>query len=196
MQTIIVKILAAGLLAVSMGANAATIDFSGVQGSNTSPLVLPEATITSTVNILVGPGAASQADGFCFQPGSCDGDGEILFSTVVSNLSFDIDGWDPGDFVEINAYNGPNLVGTLNATANGNLDFSGFGAITRLVFNDSSTGAGVGYSTFLFDAGAVPPPTPGSAAPIPTMSAYGLAVTMLGVLLVASRRLRKTAGRR
>ncbi|MBP6725523.1 MAG: hypothetical protein KA137_11815 [Halioglobus sp.] len=196
MRTIIVKILAAGLLAVSIGANAATIDFSGVQGSNPSPLVLPEATFTSAFPILVGPGAASQADGFCFQPGSCAGDGEILFSTVVSNLSFDVDGWQTGDFVEIRAYNGPNLVGTLNATANSNLDFSSFGAITRLVFDDSSTASGVGYSTFLFDAGAAPPPTPGSAAPIPTMSAYGLVVTMLGLLLVASRRLRKTAGRR
>lgn len=40
-----------------------------------------------------------------------------------------------------------------------------------------------------------PAPAPGPAAPIPTMSAYGLVLTMLGLLLVASRRLR-TLGRR
>jgi hypothetical protein len=195
MRNIPMKMLAAVLLAVSISANADTIDFSGVQGSNPSPLVLPEATITSAVGpVLVGPGAASQVDGFCFLPGGCDGDGEILFSSVVSNLSFDVDGWDSGDFVVIDAYNGPTLVGTLNATANGNLDFSGFGAITRLVFDDSSTSAGVGYSTFLFDSGAPPPPV--SAAPVPTMSAYGLVVTMLGLFVVASRRLRKPANRR
>lgn len=40
-----------------------------------------------------------------------------------------------------------------------------------------------------------PAPAPGAAAPIPTMSSYGLVLTMLGLLLVASRRLR-TSGRR
>jgi hypothetical protein len=193
-RNIIVKMLVVGLFAIATGANADTIDFSGVQGSNTSPLVLPGVTITSPFTILVGPGAASQADGFCFLPGSCDGDGEMLFDSAVSNLTFDVDGWNPGDSVVISAFNGPNLLGALNATANGNLDFSGFGAITRLVFDDSSTGAGVGYSTFLFDSGATPPPA--SAAPVPTMSVYGLMATILGLFVVARGRLRKSAGRR
>jgi hypothetical protein len=37
------------------------------------------------------------------------------------------------------------------------------------------------------------PPTPGPAAPIPTMSAYGLGLTVLGVFVVAVRRLRTLA---
>lgn len=36
----------------------------------------------------------------------------------------------------------------------------------------------------------------GPAAPVPTLPAYGLALTMLGLLLVAARRLRKTTLRR
>jgi hypothetical protein len=144
--------------AVSMPAGAVTIDFSGVQGSQPSPLVLPEATITNLTGttVLVGPGAAGQTDGFCFLNGSnCDADGEMLFSSAVMNLSFDVDGWGTGDFVAISAFDGMTLLGTLNATANGNLDFSAFGTITKLSFDDSSSSAGVGYSTFLYDV-AVP----------------------------------------
>jgi hypothetical protein len=51
--------------AASMSAGAATIDSSasGVQGSNGSPLILPEATIANLTGttVLVGPGAAGVA---------------------------------------------------------------------------------------------------------------------------------------
>ena len=40
--------------------------------------------------------------------------------------------------------------------------------------------------------GPTPGPGPGSAAHIPTMSAYGLALTVLGLLVVAGRRFRQT----
>lgn len=46
-------------------------------------------------------------------------------------------------------------------------------------------------------AGSVPPgPSSGRIAQIPTMSAYGLALTVLGLLLVAGRRIRNTGHRR
>ena len=35
--------------------------------------------------------------------------------------------------------------------------------------------------------------TPASATPVPTMSAYGLVLTMLGLLVAAGRRLRASA---
>ena len=41
-----------------------------------------------------------------------------------------------------------------------------------------------------------PSPPPADATPVPTMSAYGLVLTMLGFLLVAGRRLRASAKRR
>jgi len=184
MMNKIKTLMVAGAVTVAMAAPtaAATIDFSGVQGSNGSPLVLPEATLTNLTGttVLVGSGAAGQADGFCFLSNGCEADGEIVFSTPVTNLSFDVDGWGGGDFVAISAYNGVNLLGTLNATANGNLDFSGLGTITRLFFDDSSTAYGVGYSTFLFDLA--------DSQPVPAPAALGLLGLGLAGLGMARRR--------
>lgn len=156
--------VAAGMLlwTTAFLAQAAVIDFSGVQGFNSNPLVLPEATINnlSGGTVLVGPGAAGQSDGFCFLSGGgrgCENDGEIVFSSAVSNLFLDVDGASPGDSVLIQAFNGPTLVGAIATTVDGTLDFSAFGAITRLFFDDSSIAFGVGYSTITFDT-AVPEP--------------------------------------
>jgi hypothetical protein len=56
---------------------------------------------------------------------------------------------------------------------------------------------------FLLDSGAATwelscsqPVPPGPPKPVPTMSAYGLVLTMLGLLLVATRRLRASARRK
>jgi hypothetical protein len=51
--------------------------------------------------------------------------------------------------------------------------------------------------TCVSDPGPPPPPgaPPGGATQIPTLSAYGLVLTALGLLLVAARRLRKSAKR-
>lgn len=179
MKNLFYGVLCAGAIAMSaaFSVNAATIDFSGVQGSQASPLVLPEATITNLTGttVLVGAGAAGALDGFCFiVGGTCDADGQIDFSSAVSNLSFDIDGWNPGDFVEINAFSGATLLGSLNVTASGNLDFSGFGSITRLTFDDSSSTFGVGYSTFLFDGTTTQVSGPGMLA------LFGLGILGLG----------------
>jgi len=140
----------------TMGAQATGLDFSTVQGSNTATVAVPGsgggtgATINHAASgtILVGPGSAGQVDGFCFLGFGCQADGELVFDAAISNLTFDIDGASSGDSVEISAYNGASLLGSLTFTANGLADFSGYGNITRLFFDDSSTAAGVGYSTF------------------------------------------------
>ena len=145
-------------------AAAATLDFTGLAGNQGASLSLSNATINAFDGgtVLVGVGAANQADGFCFLSSGCETDGEILFDNPISNLSFDVDVASAGDNVEISAFNGGALLGSLTATSNGNLDFSGFGTLTRLFFDDSSTASGVGYSTFEFDDASATIPLPAS----------------------------------
>lgn len=181
-------ILGAAVLSLGMtaGAQAVVLDFSGVQGFQSGTVVVPGtgggpgATInhSSAGSIQVGPGAAGQADGFCFLGSGCQADGEMIFDSAIMNLTFDIDGWNPGDSVEISAFNGAALLGSLTFTANGLADFTSFGTLTRLFFDDSSTGAGVGYSTFTYDAassGVVPVP-----AALPLMAAGVAALGIAG----------------
>ena len=180
------KVFAAGCviaLASSVSVSAATLDFSGVQGFNGNPLILSNATINnlSGGTVLVGPSAAGEADGFCFLlGGSCESDGEIVFNSAVSNLKFDADGFNTGDSTTITAFNGVTSLGSIVATANGNLDFSAFGLITRLFFDDNSTGAGFGFSTFDFNG------SNGGTTPLP--ASLPLFVAGLGTLGLLVRR--------
>lgn len=143
---------------------AATLDFTGITGNQGTELNLPNATLTATTGVVfAGTGAAGEADGFCFTNASvsrCEGDGEISFASTINNLTFDLDAFDPGDDVTISAFLGASLLGSLSFAANGLADFTGFGALDRLVFTDNSTGFGFGFSTFSFDeiTGVVPLP--------------------------------------
>lgn len=180
------KLTALAMVAIlaASGASATTLDFSSVQGNNIDTVSVPGATINhadSGGTILVGPSAAGQADGFCFlelNAFSCEADGELIFDSAVTNLTFDIDGASAGDSVEISAYNGVSLLGSQTFTANGVADFSAFGAITRLFFDDSSTAAGVGYSTITFD---------GSAPIVPLPASLPLLLAGFGVLALRRR---------
>lgn len=181
MKKIFFKIIALGLFLGPMVASADTIEFGGERWVHS--LDLDEATITNldAVGIRVGNWAAGQADGFCFVINDsyntmCRADGEIVFTSIVNNLLFDVDDWHTGDSVLISAYNGDIRVGSLSATSNGILDFSSFGAITRLYFDDSSSydSRGVGYSTFVFD-------TVSSTVPEPaTLALFGLGLAGIG----------------
>ncbi|MCA8868159.1 MAG: VPLPA-CTERM sorting domain-containing protein [Rhodobacteraceae bacterium] len=164
------KLVAALALTVAGSAvSAATIDFVGFgAGTYGSQIVIDGHTITNTSGgqILVGAGAAGEIDGFCsLTPNvySCEADTDITFASVVSNLSFDLDGSNPGDMVTISIYGIANaLLGSLIfTTPDQHIDLSAYGQITRLFFDDNSSGAGYGYSTFQFDTAQVPLPAGG-----------------------------------
>jgi hypothetical protein len=141
-------------------------------------VVLPEATLTSLGTDLYFGGAYADPGSFCAISGSsCEASLEIDFTNPVSNLSFDVGGWDPGDFVELSIFGlGDLLLGTVDINANIiGLDLSGFGTITRLFFADSSTGAGVGYANFEFTFAGVGVPEPG------TLALLGLGLAGIGL---------------
>jgi hypothetical protein len=114
-----------GLMAVS--ANASTIDFSvyptGSLGSNV--LVTPYATFTTTDGIYLNE--ASSSDICAFNSSfSCQGvDMTIDFTSAVTNLSFVAFIHNDFDFVTVTAYNGLNVLGLVNISADGLVDLTG-----------------------------------------------------------------------
>lgn len=128
-----------------------TVFASGNSGSTT--LVTPEATFNSfDSNFFVG--AAGQASEICAlsASGNCEADFEVIFSSDVNNLTLVTSGFNSGDTVEIFAYDLSDfLLGSVTQAANGLVDLSAFSGISRLFFDDSSTGAGFAYDAFTFD---------------------------------------------
>mgnify|MGYP002129735176 CR=1 FL=1 len=91
---------------------------------------------------------------------------------------------DGGDFVALDIFGlGDALLGTVDLTGDVlSLDLSSFGSITRLFFDDSSTGAGFAYSDFSFD----------QTAAVPLPASLPLLAAGMGLLAVARRRSRKS----
>jgi len=122
--------------------------------------------------------------------GNCIGDMEITFSQSVSNLSFDAVGIGGGDLVTISAFNGLTNVGEFTLDGNNSgwaklIDFSAFGDISRLFFDDlGSTRSGVAYNDFYFDSAVV------SAVPLP--AGFPLYAAGIGILGFMGWRRRKT----
>jgi len=189
MKKYLLAAMAAGLIAPAASATTLTLDAFGSGFFGNTVAVAPEATLTSFGSNLFFGGAYFGAPGsFCAISGTtCDADLEISFVAPVANLTFDVGGWDPGDFVALSIFGlGDVLSGSLNIVSNiVGLDLSSYGTITRLFFDDSSTAAGIGYANFSFDLAR-------DSAPIPLPAAGWLLLGGLGVLAAAKRR-RRTA---
>lgn len=162
--------IAACAAALTTGAQAATLDFVGFGAGGYSPsIVVSGATVTNASggSILVGASAAGQANGFCSLTvvgNGCEADTGITFGSVVSSLSFWLDGSDSGDVLSLSIYGiADAFLGTLGFTTPDQLiDLSAFGSITRLAFDDTSSGFGYGYSRFEFVETTAPVPLPAS----------------------------------
>ena len=150
-------------------ASAATLNFESLSSGNlgSSSAVLPQAKISGTGTILytneyfVGQGGSVCSAFTTSTSTSCTGDLQISFTTAVSQLSLEAIGYDNGDNVTISAYAGNSLLGSRQVdTGDGVVDFSAFSGVTKLVFDDQSTGSGFAYGKFSFNSLTSPVPEP------------------------------------
>ena len=158
-------------------ASAASLNFESLSSGNTgsASASLPEAQISGTGTVLytneyfVGNGGSICSAFTTPVSTSCTGDLQITFTTAVSQLSLQAIGFDAGDSVTISAYAGSSLLRSLqfatplDVDTDPNpvlVDFSAFSGVTKLVFDDESSGSGLAYGQFSFTPSVSPVPEP------------------------------------
>lgn len=158
-------------LVASSACYAATLDFreSGVSGRfgdlvGSKVVNLSNAVLTSygadvyidlsgSVNNRNGTVCAVAADFFC------EADWKIDFLIDVFDLTFSSFFAGVGDNVDVMAYLNGALLGSAQVTSDSTLDFSSFGAIDQLFFDDSSSDDGIEFGDFSFaNVASVPLP--------------------------------------
>lgn len=154
--------LAAAVCASAASADTLNFDALPAAQLGSTVLNLPQATITGAGTDLYNLKSAyfgGQGGAICSLTGffTCEADLTIDFTAPVSDLTFETVGYDSGDSVTIRIYAGATLLGSDTVTSDRLVDFSAYSGVTRLFFDDSSTGAGYGYGKFSFTA-AVPEP--------------------------------------
>lgn len=177
-------LLSTALACASASAETLNFDSLPIGDLGTTVLNLPLADIQSTglgstlfaVDYFTGAGGSICA---AYHPApdatSCASDLLINFNSAVSQLSLHTAGFDDGDSVTISAYAGGTLLGSQVVTADGAVDFSTYAGITKLVFDDQSTGSGFAYGNFSFipSASAVPEPTSALLMVLGGVAAFG-----------------------
>ncbi len=167
------KFLTSSLLVMGISAPsfADTLDFSEVASGYTgsTEINLSNATLyTDAPEFYIGySGQYGETNGLgavCAVDGgsSCSFDMEISFTDQVEHLSFSSFVVSGGDQAEVSAYNGTTLLGSMLVSSQDTYDFSAFGLITSLFFDDMTTTAysnGIVYGDFNFETvSAVPLP--------------------------------------
>jgi hypothetical protein len=81
---------------------------------------------------------------------NCQNDMTVKFNGKVKKLSLASAAYDTGDSVTISAYRGKKFVGSTTVSSDGAINLAGLGRITKLEFDDNSTGAGLAFGKFKF----------------------------------------------
>ncbi|MET0101229.1 MAG: hypothetical protein ABW078_05800 [Sedimenticola sp.] len=158
---------------ISMNSQSAMIDASEVVYGGSSVQVLSNATITSSGS----DGFWTNGTAFCaFAPdSSCEQDWSIDFADNISNLFMTSMGVSSGDSVTVSAFLDGSLLGSQIVTTAAIFDFSSFGILDRIEFDDNSTAAGIGWQNITFDVVSdVPVPAP---LALLILGLFGLGVT-------------------
>ncbi|WP_424969924.1 VPLPA-CTERM sorting domain-containing protein [Dinoroseobacter sp. S76] len=179
-------LLTASALTLALGASAASagsLDFTtlGSGTVNGSTALLPEATLTSGADaFFVGANSTNSICALSTSAFNCANDLTVEFSSAVANLSFNVEGWQSGDRIDVTLFDAmSNALETTTILANGVVSFSSTG-VTSIFLDDSSTAFGVSYADWTFDD---------ATSPIPLPAGLPLLLTTLGGLgLVARRR--------
>ncbi len=164
------KALFAAACLFAGSASADVIDFTafGSGDLGVSSVSTADATITNTSGGTLYVGAGGIANSVCALSANifnCENDLEIDFNSAVSGLSFEVGGWQNGDLVEASIYDSAdNLLSSLTIASNGLFDFFGFSGISKLVFDDSSSTAGVAYGNITYELNGASVPEPASLA--------------------------------
>lgn len=173
---------ACAMAAFSGEASATTLGFSAYSGFVPNHLTFPEATFTGENGLFVKAygGGEKQLCSYDITVKSCAADLTVDFSAPVSNLTFDVFGFQRRDAITVSVFDAlMSLVGTYSITGNGIQDLSSFTNVARLLFDDNSGAYGVAYGPFSFEAGE---PTPMS---VPLPAALPLLATALAALGLA-----------
>ncbi|MBL4907241.1 MAG: PEP-CTERM sorting domain-containing protein [Sneathiella sp.] len=189
----LLKFISATIFAASLStpAFADTLDFSEVTSgyTGTSTLNLSNATFyTDAPEFYIGfsglygesngLGAICAVDGFV----DCGFDMELEFTDMVENLSFASFVTSYGDEAEISAYKGNDYLGSILVNSVMDIDFSSFGMISSLFFDDitfSSYSNGIVYGDFNFETV--------SAVPLPaSLPLFGAA--LVGLIFLKKKR--------
>jgi len=145
---------------------------------------------------LGGNGSAQAADGSQGFGINSNASGEFVFDTPITSFGAYFGTAYPGDTMFLEFYDAGNtLIGTQQSWSytrpgDGVLEWHGYDIgqeAVRVVWGSlSSSGAAPAIDSIRIASGSLSSP----ATPIPSLSAYGLVLMVLGLLLVASRRMR------